>query len=348
MSNTTPNLAAILPSKASHLRLEERAIPSPGPDELLIRNHAIAINPVDVKRQTIGLYVSSYPVILGADISGVVVATGSAVTSFKPGDRVLGAGPGVATGNLDHGAFQTYTLVQATSATKLPDTVDFKQGATLPTAIATATIALFDILGLPTPGADPTASPKSSASSILIWGGASSAGSATIQLARVAGLKVFATASPKHHAHVLSLGASAVVDYRSPTAVDELVAAAKAAGTEIRYAVDAVSTTETLPLVVETLSRFEGAKKMTHFLPWPEQVAKPDDVEATMTRAMKVWGEKRDLAQLVFNGLLRGWLETGEVVPQAVKVVEGGVRGLQAALDELNKGVSGVKVVVEV
>jgi hypothetical protein len=139
-----------------------------------------------------------------------------------------------------------------------------------------------------------------------------------------------------------------VVDYRSPTAVDELVAAAKAAGTEIRYAVDAVSTAETLPLVVETLSRFEGAKKMTHFLTWPEQVAKPDDVEATMTRAMKVWGERRDLAQLVFNGLLRGWLETGEVVPQAVKVVEGGVRGLQAALDELNKGVSGVKVVVEV
>jgi NADPH:quinone reductase-like Zn-dependent oxidoreductase len=348
MSKSAPNLAAILPSKGSNLVLEERAIPSPGPDELLIRNHAIAINPIDVKRQDIGLYLSSYPAILGTDVSGVVIQAGSAVTSFKPGDRVLGAGPGVATGNLDHAAFQTYTLVHATSATKLPDTVDFKQGATLPTAIATSTVALFDVLGFPTPDANSATPSKPSGGSILVWGGASSAGSATIQLARIAGLKVFATASPKHHAHVLSLGATAVVDYRSPTAVVDLVAAAKATGTEIRYAVDAVSTPETLPLVVETLSRFDGAKKMTHFLPWPEHVAKPDDIEATQTRGMKVWGERRDLAALVYNGLLKGWLEFGEVVPQAFKVVEGGVGGLQAALDELNKGVSGVKVIVEV
>jgi NADPH:quinone reductase-like Zn-dependent oxidoreductase len=62
---TIANLAAVLPSAGSNLVLEERAIPSPGPDEVLIRNRAIAVNPIDWKRQAPGLYIASYPTILG-------------------------------------------------------------------------------------------------------------------------------------------------------------------------------------------------------------------------------------------------------------------------------------------
>lgn len=65
MSSTIANFAAVLPSAGSDLIIEERAIPSPGADEVLIRNHAIAVNPVDWKRQFLNLYISSYPAILG-------------------------------------------------------------------------------------------------------------------------------------------------------------------------------------------------------------------------------------------------------------------------------------------
>jgi hypothetical protein len=82
---------------------------------------------------------------------------------------------------------------------------------------------------------------------------------------------------------VRSLGAAEVVDYRSPTAVGDLVAATRRAGVEIRYAVDAISTEETLPLVLEFLGQFKGAGKMklAHLWIWSEQVALPEEIEAT-------------------------------------------------------------------
>jgi NADPH:quinone reductase-like Zn-dependent oxidoreductase len=64
---------------------------------------------------------------------------------------VRGCAPVIATGNPDHGAFQTYTLVQASAVAKIPDTLDFKLAATLPAVVATAAITLFDVFGLPLP-----------------------------------------------------------------------------------------------------------------------------------------------------------------------------------------------------
>jgi NADPH:quinone reductase-like Zn-dependent oxidoreductase len=340
------NLAALLPSAAGKLVVEERAIPSPGPDELLIRNHAIALNPIDWKRQAFGIAIPSYPSILGSDVSGVVAAVGANVTIFQPGDRVLGSADAMSTANPDHAAYQTYTIVSTAVATKLPDAVGFAEGASLPTAVGTAVIALFDILGLPVPSAQSNPA-KTGETGILVWGGASSVGSVTIQLARLAGLKVFATASPRHHDRVRSLGATEVVDYRSPAAVADLVAAAKQAGVGITLALDAVVSAETLARVVDVLAGFDGPKKVAHLLPWVDEVARPADVEAGWVNGLKVWNERRDLSVVVYNQLLGGWLETGEVVPGTVRVVPGGVGGLQAALDELKGGVSGEKLVVK-
>jgi NADPH:quinone reductase-like Zn-dependent oxidoreductase len=49
--------------------------------------------------------IPSYPTILGADLSGVVAAVGPGVTSFQPGDRVVGAADAMRSGNLDHASF---------------------------------------------------------------------------------------------------------------------------------------------------------------------------------------------------------------------------------------------------
>ncbi|TEW63468.1 hypothetical protein E2R65_19490, partial [Mucilaginibacter phyllosphaerae] len=124
---------------------------SPGPGEVLIRNHSIAVNPIDWKQQTLGVMVESYPKILGSDIAGVVVEAGPAVDNFKPGDRVLAAAPSITTNNADKSAFQTFTVVPASYATKIPDSLTFNQAATLPMAVNTASIAFFANLNLPLP-----------------------------------------------------------------------------------------------------------------------------------------------------------------------------------------------------
>ncbi|EAQ91698.1 hypothetical protein CHGG_03633 [Chaetomium globosum CBS 148.51] len=345
MSQPTANLAAVLPSPGAKLVIEERPIPTPGPDELVVRNHAIALNPIDWKRIDLNIALPTYPAIIGSDVSGIVTAVGSNVTAFQPGDRVLAAGPGMGTGNPDHAAYQTYTVVPASIAAKLPDALAFRDAAAAVTSTSTPALALFDVLGLPAP--ESAAKPPTN-TGILVWGAASSMGTGTVQLARLAGLKVFATASPQHHARVRALGATAVVDYRSPTAVEDLVAAAKEAGVNVALAVDSISTDDTLPLVVDFLAKFDGPKKVAHLLQWPEHVAKPADVEAAWVAGFRIWSARKDLSEMVFNRLLTGWLEKGEVVPGPVRVIDGGLGGLQTALDVLRKGVSGEKLVVEV
>lgn len=359
MAQQTPNTAAFLPSAGAALVLGERPIPTLGPNELLIRTHAIGINPIDWKRQAFNIAIPSYPTILGADVAGVVVAVGSDVASsglFRPGDRVLGSADAMGSGNIDHAGFQTYTILSASAAAPLPAWLSFADAATLPTATSTPAIALYDTLGLPAPGVPLPA--HSRKTGILIWGGASQVGAGTIQIAaRQAGLTVFAAASPAHHARLRELGATSVVDYRSPTVVEELVGAAERAGVEITLAVDAVSSEQTMKTSAEVLSRFATATtttekkgKLATVAPWPQGLTVPGDgsVEVEWVQGGKIWGDRKDLAELLFNRLLAGWLERGEFVPGKAKVLEGGLGGLQKGLEVLKKGVSGEKLVVEV
>lgn len=83
------NQAAWLDGKGSRLRVGDAPIPKPTPDNVIIKNHAIAINPVDWKIQDYGFFVQSWPFILGTDVAGEVVEVGENVKKFKKGDRVL-------------------------------------------------------------------------------------------------------------------------------------------------------------------------------------------------------------------------------------------------------------------
>jgi len=66
MSKSTKNIAAVLHAIATPLVVEERPIPVPGPDQVVVQNRAIAVNPIDWKRQAWGFAISSYPTILGS------------------------------------------------------------------------------------------------------------------------------------------------------------------------------------------------------------------------------------------------------------------------------------------
>lgn len=103
------------------LEWEERALPAPGPGELLVRHHAIGVNFIDTYYRS-GLYPVTLPSGLGAEAAGVVEMVGRDVTAFRPGDRV-----GSFTGKL--GAYATRRIVQQDDLVRLPDTISFEQAA---------------------------------------------------------------------------------------------------------------------------------------------------------------------------------------------------------------------------
>ena len=85
------NKAAWLRKANTPLEVDEAPMPTAGPNELVVRNAAIAINPVDCHMQNSGVFVQQWPAIFGCDVAGEVHEVGSEVQRrFKKGDRIVG------------------------------------------------------------------------------------------------------------------------------------------------------------------------------------------------------------------------------------------------------------------
>jgi NADPH:quinone reductase-like Zn-dependent oxidoreductase len=124
----------------------------------------------------------------------------------------------------------------------VPENLPRDHAAALSVVLATAADAIVNLFGLSLPGDGSKATQKGKGS-ILVWGGSSSVGICTIQLARAAGSReILVTASPGRHELLKSLGATACFDYASPSVVAEIKAAVEARNSEIMYAIDAVGT----------------------------------------------------------------------------------------------------------
>lgn len=89
MSTTTiQNRAAWHDKPNTPLRIGDADLPTPDPGEVLIKVHAVAINPVEAGRQAMGLFNVSYPWIFGSDLAGTIERVGEGVTRFKVGESV--------------------------------------------------------------------------------------------------------------------------------------------------------------------------------------------------------------------------------------------------------------------
>ncbi|KAH8556760.1 zinc-binding oxidoreductase CipB [Umbelopsis sp. PMI_123] len=329
------------------LQVKTSPYTSPRANEIVVKNHAVAINPVDTALQAKGDVLFTwltYPTIFGCDLAGEVVEVGSEASRFKVGDRVIG----ISLGTLpDHntpaeGAFQNYTVVLASVAAKIPSTLDYAHASVLPLGLGTAASGLFlkeylD-LQLPTEPAQP-----STGKTVIIWGGSTSVGSNAIQLAVAAGYEVFSTASPRNFDYLKKLGASQVFDYKDENVVQKIIDALKDKTTAGAMAIG----TGSLEPCANILSKTNGSKFVADVM----APTGPNPIPAELGVTSKfVWGsdlKKNEVGKAVFQDFLEKALETGKYIaaPDA-EVVGHGLEHIQDAFEALTNGVSAKKIVV--
>ena len=327
--------AAVISEKGARFKVEQRPTPKPKEDEILVQVRSAALNPVDIAQRDFGFNTSQYPGVLGSDVGGVIAAVGSSVSHFMVGDRVTAFAPAFDNEGLaDYGAFQEYVLCPASYSAKLPASMSFNEAAMFPMAVQTAMAGFYSIDILP--------GYKPAGEAVLVWGGSSSVGSTAVQIAKVMGFRVYATASPKHHDYVKSLGASRVFDYRASDVVGSIVGATKEDGVDLRIVYDAAGS---LPQILDVLGQLKGGK-VASAIPLKEDDPQKKGVEVKFVLA-PTGAERTKWSTWVFNE----WLEEKigkEIVPSPkMEVVKGGLEALNSGLDRLKEGMSGTKLVVE-
>ncbi len=190
--------------------------PEPSGRDLLVSVKAIAVNPVDTKVRAPKDGVEDPPRVIGYDASGIVESAGPEVSLFKAGDEVFYAGDITRSGS--NAEFQ---LIDERIVGHKPSSLSFAESAALPLTSITAYECFFDRLGIDINGAN-------RGESVLIIGAGGGVGSIGIQLAKIAGLTVIATASRKETSDwVKSLGADHIVNHKQ-----SIVEQTRAAGFE--------------------------------------------------------------------------------------------------------------------
>jgi NADPH:quinone reductase-like Zn-dependent oxidoreductase len=340
---------------------------SPSPDQIVVKNHAVAINPIDwlLQRKADIMYTwLKYPFVLGMDVAGEVVEVGKKVTRFRVGDRVTGLARGSdeKINNPAEGGFQEYTVLQQDLASHIPSSMSYEVASVIPLGLTTAAAGLFekDQLNLQLPsGAKPTGK------TLIVWGGSTSVGCNTIQLGVAAGYEVFTTASPANFELCKRLGASQVFNYKSKTVVADMLAALKGktcAGAMTIGDGGAEACMEILsqvpgnkfiamasfPVLKEEPKSLATLKTMYHFVSW---------IVAFKSRGL-VKGVKsnfligssigyNDIGRAIWEDYVPKALADGTFIPAPEPYIFGkGLESIQAACDYQSKGVSAKKVVV--
>jgi NADPH2:quinone reductase len=188
------------------LRLEEVPKPQPGPGQILLRNHAVGVNPVDTYVRS-GAYPAkpNLSYTPGADAAGLIESVGVGVNSFKPGDHVY-------VGGSLTGTYAEYALCEPAQVHPLPEKITFQQGAGVNTPYATAYRGLFQ------------RAKGVAGEVVLVHGATGGVGIASVQLARAAGLTVIGTGGTENGRRLVAeQGAHHVFDHRAPDYLKQIL-----------------------------------------------------------------------------------------------------------------------------
>lgn len=191
--------------------LRDIAMPTIGPDEVLVAVHAASLNPADVKIRNNGpAHAPELPAVLGLDMAGVVAAVGSGVRGFREGDRVYGCCGGVR--GVAGGTMADYVVADPDLLAPMPKRLGFREAAALPLVAITAYEAVME------------RGEAQATDHALIYGGTGGVGHIAIQLAKHRGARVAATVSDAGKAALAyGLGADEVIN-RNEEKVPDYVA----------------------------------------------------------------------------------------------------------------------------
>jgi NADPH:quinone reductase-like Zn-dependent oxidoreductase len=183
------------------MELEDFHLAAPAKDEVAVKVKFSAINPIDWKMRNGVMKIvtgKAFPRAMGMDFSGTVIAVGSEVTRFKPGDAVFGLARFKETG-----ALAQAVLAKEIALAKKPEDVSFEDAACLGTPGATAWTGLIDKAHL------------RAGQHVFVNGCAGAVGEATVQVARLHGAIVSGSCSARDMDRAKQLGVQTVFDYRT-------------------------------------------------------------------------------------------------------------------------------------
>ncbi|KAF9048114.1 GroES-like protein [Hymenopellis radicata] len=328
--------ALIVPSRHTPFAAAQRAIPSPGPGEVLVKIMATALNPVEGAQHEHGFLIEEYPAVLGHDVAGVIDQLGEGVPAgFKKGDRVFCQAL--------NGAFQQYTTLPCAVLMRIPSNVSFDAAATCPVTFPTACVGLFAAapLGI---GLNPTFSwdeqaPKGD--SALVLGGSTSTGQFAIQLLKFLGyMQIAVYASKKHFDYLRQLGATVCID-RGQVSTDALPTCEfiTSISPPLKVVYDAVGVPNTAYDCVAN-----GGQMVTVHPPWVTPLERKGK-QVDVVRGYMALPEHTTFGKLIIKNLPE-MLEKGVISPNRYEVLPGGLAGIPDGLGRLKRGqVSGIKLV---
>ncbi|KAL5525561.1 hypothetical protein ACEPAG_6897 [Sanghuangporus baumii] len=323
-------------------RVGTKAIPKPGPGEILVKIHATGLNPVEWKIRAFNFLVSKYPAILGMDASGTVEAVGEGVSAFTKEDRVLTQGKLTD----DAATYQQYMLAPAELVAKIPSNISFDEAASIPSCLVTAATGLY--LDRPTgfqnytPAWEEAGKGAYAGQPIVVFAGSSSVGQYVIQLAKLSGFSpIITTASVNNKDLLLSLGATHVIDRRASDVPAKITEALNNAPVKLIF--DAVSDKSTQNQAWDLLA---SGGQLVLVLAEEVDKEKYKDKIIVAVQGTSHYPPGRALVVSLL-GKLTKLLEDGVIKPNHIEVLPGGLIGIPEGLERIKSGsVSAKKLIV--
>ncbi|TEB33452.1 GroES-like protein [Coprinellus micaceus] len=144
MSTPTLQKALLLQEKLGDLVLSSGfPVPSPGPDEVLVKVHSVALNPIDWKIQKYGVVVNTFPAVLGVDIAGEIMKLGHSVEGLGVGDRVDFSWAHTVEASTLASRNTLWQIVKTLA--KIPPNLSYDEASTIPATLGTAFIAFYQL-----------------------------------------------------------------------------------------------------------------------------------------------------------------------------------------------------------
>jgi NADPH2:quinone reductase len=338
------------------------------PNEVLIKVSVAGSNPKDFKHPRPDYF--NIKLNQGDDCTGTIAAIGTEVRDFRSGDRVAGFH------HLDtpYGTYAESAICPAHTVFHLPESISDEEAATIPLAAFTAAVGLYRNLQLPAPwDRSDKRAPNGDEKIPLVVNAASTAvGSFAIKLAKMNPRigPIIAIAGASSAFVRAELGVDVVLDYRSPTIGDDLREALH--GLELNHVFDAANSLASVKYLSAVLSP-GGGGRYTCTLPVGPSIYDPEGNAEIFLRETGIWYEqiwvgdvfgvrlekRRDGMGVVqvpaedkmegvwFGAVMSKVFETGlangRLSGHPYEVVEGGLEGVQGALEKIGEGNRGNK-----